>query len=379
MNRKHYTILLIIIFCFSFGLSGCARRSLIKPRSEIIANAESNGIKMRSIEEDLAIFEKLQSKNRERLLALVRSRSTGEFRDKTYRVGSEDEIEFAVFDVPELNLATKVRQSGHISLPLIGAVEVKGKTEDEIQEAVSNRLSTFVKNPQVSVFITNYGSQKVAVMGAVREPGTYSLKKGSNSVVELIGEAGGLSEKAGSYLNFVPAEISGIEASTVAESRAMLSLASHEIGTRNVSGIEIPMDSVLATSGGIPLEIPVRGGDMIVVPEAGTVQVDGEVEKRGTFELGQRMTLLGALAAAGGIRSSAKADEVEVIRQLDGDKVHVVINLEGLSQGEVKDVNLRSGDIIRVPSDSGKRMSEDTFNTITSIISVGVGASVPVN
>ena len=378
MNKKQIFVTCISFCLVAFMLNGCSRRALTKPRSEIISQASSSGLNVRSVEEDRAFFEAEEKKNRERLLALVKTRAAGKFRDKNYRVGPGDEVEFAVFDVPELNLAARVRQSGNVFLPLIGAVDVVGKTESEVQDAVAKRLSTYVKNPQVSVFISNYGSQKVAVMGAVREPGTYPLKKGTNSLMELVGEAGGLSEKSGSYLNFVPAELSGIDAGSDVESRAMLSLASQEASGNRLRGIEISLDMVLGTSGGIPLEIPVRGGDMVVIPEAGSVQVDGEVEKRGNYNLGRRMTLLGALAASGGLRYSAKVDEVEVVRQIGGEKVHLVVNLEDISQGANSDVLLKNGDIVRVPSDSGKRMSEDTFKTISDLLGVGVSVS-PVN
>ena len=92
-------------------------------------------------------------------------------------------------------------------------------------------------------------------MGAVEEPGTYALKKGANSVVELIGEAGGLTELAGNFLHFIPAELSGMSGANSVEARARLSLASERLVGRADSGIEIPVDSVLGTGGGIPLDI----------------------------------------------------------------------------------------------------------------------------
>ena len=136
---------------------------------------------------------------------------------------------------------------------------------------------------------------------------------------------------------------------------------------------------MLGTAGGVPLEIPVRAGDMIIIPEAGKITVEGEVEKPGAFELGQQMTLLSALAASGGITYSAKVDEVEVVRDIGEKKVHFVLDLEGLARGETRDVRLRNGDIVRVPSDSGRRMRQDTFESISKIFNFGVGSSVPIN
>ena len=90
------------------------------------------------------------------------------------------------------------------------------------------------------------------------------------------------------------------------------------------------------------------------------------------------MTLLGALAAAGGIRYSANIEEVEIVRQVNADKVHLVVNLESISQGTDNDVRLKHGDLVRVPSDPGRRLSEDTFESIARLVGVGVSVQVGV-
>jgi len=358
-------------------LTGCSGRGFIKPRSQVIKESQSSGIPVRSIEEERALFFESEHVQRKRLLTLIRKRANSELRDRSYHLGPFDEIELNVFDVPELNVTATVRQSGYLSLPLIGAVKAAGLTEAELQEELRRRLAAYVRNPQVSIFISHYGSQKVAVIGAVRKPGTYSLKKGANSLLELISQAGGVSDKAGNFVIFIPAELSGINAANDVEARAQLALASVEPGEARDSGIEIYLDQVLGTSGGIPLEIPVRGGDMVVVPEAGKIMVEGEVQKAGSYDLSQQMTLLAALAAAGGITYGAKADEVELVRDLGPDKqARLIVDLQKIGTGEQKDVRLRNGDIVRVPSDAGRRLTQDTFEGLTKLINFGVGGHV---
>ncbi len=359
------------------GFFGCSNRAILKPRSEVIAEAKHNGIMMPSAQQERRVFFKNEEINSQRVLKLIRQRASNDFRDANYRIGPGDEIEINVFDVPELNLSARVQQSGFVSLPLVGGVQAVGLNETELRDRLRQRLAVYVKSPQVSVHVSNYGSQRVAVLGAVSQPGTYSLKKGSNSMLELISEAGGLTDKAGSFMNFIPAELSGIGSANEVEARAKLALSSYSSHNRN-SGIEIPMDQIMGTTGAIPLEIPVRGGDMIIVPEAGTVMVEGEVTKTGSYELGGRTTLLGALAAAGGITYAAKIDEVEVMRAVDGNrKTHLTVNLEQIATGEEQDVRLRNGDIVRVPSHSGRRLRQDTFDGISRLINVGIGGSVP--
>lgn len=368
----------LILAILSVGLIGCVSKGITKPRSEIVSEAQSSGVPIKTVEEDREAFYGIEKAQEERLIDLLKKRATGEFKDTSYRIGVADEVELNVFDVPELNVTAKVRPSGFLSLPLVGAVQAAGRTEAELHDELTKRLSSFVRNPQVNVFMSHYGSQKVAVMGAVRKPGTYSLKKGSNSVLELIGAAGGLTEKAGNFMNFIPAELSGITAENDVEARARLALAADEVSRSGDRGIEIYLDQVMGTTGGIPLEVPVRGGDMIVVPEAGKIMVEGEVEKVGTYELGQQMSLLSALAAAGGITYGAKVDEIEIIRDAGGgNKAHLVLDLQKLATGEGKDVRLRNGDIVKIPSDSGRRMTQDTFEGIAKIVNFGIGGTVP--
>ncbi|MBX7136610.1 MAG: polysaccharide export protein [Oligoflexia bacterium] len=359
------------------ALLGCATKSITKPRSEILKEAEGQGLSLPNAEEEKQMFLESEQAQKEKLISVIRQRANDGTMDASYIIGPQDEIEVSVFDVPELNLSSKVNQAGFISLPLVGAVPAAGYTESKLREELAHRLSSYVRNPQVSIGIAHYGSQKVAVMGAVRKPGTYALKKGSNSMLELVSQAGGVNEKAGNYMNFIPAELSGLSATNDAEARARLALDAEAPDRLKGSAIEIPLDRVLGTSGGIPVEVPVRGGDMIVIPEAGKVMVEGEVEKVGSYDLGQQMTLLGSLAAAGGITYGAKFDEVEVIREIaPGEKAHLVVNLEKLSRGEEHDIKLRNGDIVRVPSDSGRRMSQDTWEGFTKLINFGIGGSV---
>lgn len=382
--REHVAVRRTVLVCLSVTtlfLGGCGiGKSFTKPRSDVRAEAQQQGIALPTPEEERELFLAYEKHQQERLLKLIRSRAEGPSRDSTYRIGPGDEVEINVFDVPELNVSVRVRESGFMALPLIGSVKAAGLTEPELLDDLTGRLTAFVRHPQVSVFITNYGSQKVAVMGAVRNPGTYPLKKGSNSLLELISEAGGVSDKAGNFVNFIPAELSGVSAGNEVEARARLALASQEADSLKKSAVEMYLDHVIGTNGGIPLEVPVRGGDMIIVPESGKVTVEGEVEKGGALDLGRQMTLLSALAAAGGITYGAKVDEVEIVRDVgDPDKkARLVIDLERISRGEDRDVRLRNGDIVRVPSDSGRRLTQDTFEGISRILNFGVGGTVNV-
>lgn len=374
-NMKISQILVVSSACIF--LTSCSTKGFIKPRSEILAQGKNSEEVVQVIKDEEENFYTPEKNQEARLLDLLKQRSVSATHDANYIIGPADEIELNVFDVPELNVTAKVRQSGFISLPLVGAIKAAGLNETELAKELSTRLASFVKNPQINTFISHYGSQRVAVMGAVQKPGTYSLTKGANSILEVIGEAGGPTDKAGSYINFIPAELSGISASSDMETRARMSLASYQSTDLKNNGIEIPIDKVMGLSGGIPLEIPIRGGDMIIIGESGQIMVEGEVGKPGSFDLGKRMTVLGALAASGGITYAAKIDEVEIIRDVGPEKKgRVVINLEKIARGEVSDIRLKNGDIVRVPSHSGRYVTQSTMEALSRVINVGVGGSV---
>lgn len=86
------------------------------------------------------------------------------------------------------------------------------------------------------------------------------------------------------------------------------------------------------------------------------------------------MMVLGALNAAGSITYSAKIDEIEIVRDISPfEKARLVFNLDAIRSGEMPDLKLRTGDVLRVPTDSGKRMTEATFEGLSRIINLGVG------
>lgn len=356
---------------------GCSTRPYTASYTEVVRQAADQGMMMPSVEEERERFLSIERENQESLISIIHDRSSGEQSDTEYRIGAGDDIEINVFDVPELNVTARVKESGFVNLPLVGAVAAKGKTESAVAAELRARLAAFVRNPQVSLSISQYGSQKVSVFGAVERPGAYPLKKGLNTMVEVLGEAGGISQRAGNYVNFIPAEFSG--GAIDAASRARLALQGEQGNGKRGRGIEIYLDRVLGTGGGVPVEVPIRAGDMIVIPEAGKVNVEGEVQKTGSYELGKQMTLLGALAAAGGLTLGGKIDEVEIVREVGIEqKARMIVDLTKIATGEQRDVRLRNGDIVRVPSDNSRRFRQDTYEALGKIINFGVGGQVNV-
>lgn len=118
-----------------------------------------------------------------------------------YRLNPSDVIEVHVFQVEELSRTAPISSDGTISLPLIGSVQAAGRTTDELADEIARKLGEdYLQQPQVSVFVEDYRSQRVTVDGAVNSPGVYEITPGSGLVqsialaggVERVGDTGGV-------------------------------------------------------------------------------------------------------------------------------------------------------------------------------------------
>lgn len=113
-----------------------------------------------------------------------------------YRIGAQDLLEISVFQVADLNRTVRVNSAGQISLPLIGDLQAGGRTVQEVEKDIAAKLQAgFLQDPQVSVFVKEFTSQRVTVEGAVKEPGIYALN-GRTTLLQALAMAKGLDQLA---------------------------------------------------------------------------------------------------------------------------------------------------------------------------------------
>jgi polysaccharide export outer membrane protein len=113
-----------------------------------------------------------------------------------YRIGPQDVLEISVYQAPDLTKTVQVAETGTINLPLVGDVQAGGVTARELERALKGKLgATFFQNPQVTVFIREYNSQRVTVEGSVQKPGVYPYR-GPTTLMQLVATAGGLGDVA---------------------------------------------------------------------------------------------------------------------------------------------------------------------------------------
>ena len=166
--------------------------------------------------------------------------------DKDYRIGVDDRVQVTVWRNPELSVAGPVRPDGKITVPLIGDVEAGGRTPTEVAEQIKKQLSTYVREPNVVVIITDLRSHeflsRIRITGAVRIPKSIPYRQGM-TVLDAVLEAGGVNDFA-------------------APNRSKL----YRKGKDKMDVFEIELGNIL-TKGQLQTNVPLRAGDVITVPE----------------------------------------------------------------------------------------------------------------
>jgi polysaccharide biosynthesis/export protein len=128
--------------------------------------------------------------------AAVTLTSVSDPTSSSYKIGPRDVLEVSVFEVPELSKTVQVSEAGTISYPLVGEARAGGKTAREVEQELTRVLGDkYLKNPQVTVLVKEYNSQRITVEGAVKKPGVYPIA-GGMSLLQAIATAGGFEQTA---------------------------------------------------------------------------------------------------------------------------------------------------------------------------------------
>ena len=235
-----------------------------------------------------------------------------------------------MFDVEELDQTVRVSSDGSITMPLLGRLEVAGLTKSELEAKIAALLEErFVHDPQVTVFIKDYESKKVAVSGAVRAPGTYEML-GDKTLLEMISMAGGLDKDLGNEI--------------IVFRRG-----------ENGSTRRLPVDLQRLVYDADPaLNLPVSPGDIIYVPTIEKVRifVSGAVKNPNLYEVprSEPVTVLKAVTLAGGTTDRAAEKRVQIFRtDPDGSRTVLEVNLRKIKRGRAEDPILQKDDVVLVP------------------------------
>lgn len=315
----------------------------------------------------------------EEVLARLWLRRAHEGSPSDLPLGPGDVLEISVTPVAEVqNYATRVSGDGAISLPLIGSLQVAGVNESALSEAIRRRFAeTYVRDPQVHVFVREYRSRLVAVVGAVEKPGAYNLTKGNDTLLDVISQAGGMTKEAAPRLLLFPAEAyaNGVPVEIAASSSTPLGVTSAAAAAERPEPLVISLDSLARGSGQRYLTLPARPGDVIMAPASGEVLVDGWVDKPGSYKITPGLTMLGAVTAAGGLKFAADSSAVKITRTgRQNERVILFSDLEKVKSGESPDISLQEGDVIEVASSSAKLVPYGVYSFFANMFRLGATA-----
>jgi hypothetical protein len=159
----------------------------------------------------------------------------------------------------------------------------------------------------------------------------------------------------------------------------MLSQNPNPMVLKNVEPLVINLDGIRKGGEEGYLHMPARPGDIIMIPGSGEVLVQGWVEKAGAYKITPGLTLLGVVAAAGGVTFPADTGAVELIRtNTSGHKSKIVADLESIKQGLAPDVALREGDVVDVVPSNSRLFAYGFYRFLTTLVHVGASATIPI-
>jgi polysaccharide export outer membrane protein len=218
-----------------------------------------------------------------------------------YKLAAGDVIRISVYQSADLTLETRLTEAGTISYPLLGSVALAGLTVTEAERRIADGLrnGNFVKQPQVSIAVQQVRGNQVSVLGQVARPGRYPLETGNVQLTDMIATAGGV----------IP---NGADQIVV-------------VGTRSGQPyrVEVDLPSVFGP-GRRSNDISLQNGDVVWVDRAPTVYMYGEVQRPGSMRLERGMTVMQALATAGGLTQRGTERGLRVHRRDAQGQVRVI-------------------------------------------------------
>lgn len=216
--------------------------------------------------------------------------------ESDYLIGPGDVLKVTIYDHPDLTTVARVDNEGKILFPLAGGIQVGGLTTATASQRLGEKLDgDYIVNPQVSIFVEEFRSKKVFIIGEVVRPGLYELT-GPTTLLELVSKAGGLTRGAGRNATI----------RRIAQS-----------GGEGEKSIEVNIVDLLK-SGPETVDTPLMDGDSVTVSKAAVIYVTGQVNRPSSFTIEPDTTVIKAISMAGGFTALAAQSKIKIIRKVNG-------------------------------------------------------------
>jgi polysaccharide export outer membrane protein len=262
-------------------------------------------------------------------------------------IGPDDELDVSVYGVPELSQHVRVDTSGDVHLLLIGPAHVEGLSSEEAQAVIEKQLveGRFVKNPHVTVYVKEFTSQSISVVGEVNKPGNYPALS-TRRLYDSFQQAGGLTPTAGKVTITHPGQLNNPTIVTLSND---------------------PIKSAQAN-------VEIMPGDAITVSKAPIVYVMGEVNKPGGYVLDddsnvkdfQGLTVMRVIALASGPVHGAALNRSLIIRRTSNGLQELPIRLKQIMAGKAPDPPLEAEDILYIPGGRNSTYLSTVLGTLTA-------------
>ncbi|HUO24157.1 MAG TPA: polysaccharide biosynthesis/export family protein [Candidatus Aquilonibacter sp.] len=251
-----------------------------------------------------------------------------------------DLVDVSVYNVPDLSTKARVSNSGDIYLPLIDYVHIGDLTVDEAQSVIEKRLTDggFVRSPHVTIFVDESTAQGVTILGEVAKPGIYPVV-GDRKLYDVISTAGGFTQTAGRNISII------------------------RHGQSKAITVKLPRN--LADD--LQANVDIFPGDTITIPRAPVIYVVGDVGRpSGLLVDNGTLTVLQAIALAGGTNHTAKLNAVRIVRKTPTGMTETRVPLKKMLEAKAPDITLQADDILFVPVSGGKVLAGRTFEAAMS-------------
>ena len=283
-----------------------------------------------------------------------------------HTLGPHDEIIIHVAGSDETrDSPIRIGPDGYINIPLAGRFLAAGSTVEELEIKLAARLARYLRDPRVTVSVERFRSQPVTVLGAVRAPGVYQVE-GQKTLLEVLSLAGGVRDDSGYQVKIVRRQSFG--------PLDLPAAGPDESGRFYVAEIDLV---ALLEAEHPEYNIFVQPHDVITVPRARMVFVIGEVERSGGFALSEResVSVLQALALAGGLGRSPALKRAKILRPVDGapHKQEIALDLKSIMAGTTTDVELQQNDILFVPKSGANAAAKAAGR---AAVAVGSGITI---
>lgn len=286
----------------------------------------------------------------------------------TYLLGPDDELQISgpeLTESPDKPQPARIDSQGDVQVPLVGRMHVAGLTVQDAEKQIDKALSTYIREPQVAVSVTEVRSAPVSVLGAVNTPGVHQVQ-GHKTLMEMLASAGGLRQDAGYSVRVtrqlewgcIPLPGATLDAS------GQFSVA--QLNLKDIMDAKDPAKN-----------IQIFPHDVISVPKAEMIYVTGDVKRSGGFVLGenQHMSVLQAVSLAEGVSSTADTKHARIMRLNRGadEREGIPVNLKSVLDGKTPDVPMQGDDILFVPGSTGKKAA---LRGLEAAIQTGTGLAI---